>query len=323
VTVNQTPQTPSITSSGPTNFCDGGSVTLSAPAGLAYLWSNGSTNQSITIGSTGSYSVQTISGSCTSAVSQATEVTVNQTPQTPSITAGGPTSFCDGGSVTLSAPAGFTYLWSNGSTNQSISVNSTGSYTVQTISGNCTSAISQQVTVLASIQPDQLNISSAPDANSDSIRLSGSGATSYKWFEESLSNPLPLGNQSSLLVPCWSSPGKWYFLKGWNNGNESCYSLDSQLVVCTPAMADKQNGIRLLVLPNPSRGLFELSVENLRGSARLEVLDALGKLVYEGELESEGMFTRQLLDIRHVAMGVYTLRLQTSQGPKHLRLKKD
>jgi hypothetical protein len=53
------------------------------------------------------------------------------------------------------------------------------------------------------------------------------------------------------------------------------------------------------------------------------VLDALGKLVYEGEVVGEGMFTRQLLDIRHVAMGVYTLRLQTSQGSKHLRLKKD
>jgi YD repeat-containing protein len=35
-------------------------------------------------------------------------------PATPVITAGGPTTFCAGGSVTLTAPAGFTYTWSTG-----------------------------------------------------------------------------------------------------------------------------------------------------------------------------------------------------------------
>ena len=75
------------------------------------------------------------------------------------------------------------------------------------------------------------------------------------------------------------------------------------------------------VIPNPS--MYELSIENLRGTARIEVLDALGKQVYEGEVSSQGMKTRQQLDIRHVAAGVYNLRLQTSDGPKVLRLKKE
>jgi hypothetical protein len=88
-------------------------------------------------------------------------------------------------------------------------------------------------------------------------------------------------------------------------------------------MSDKHQGIGVRVLPNPSRGLYELSIENLRGTAKIEVLDALGKLVYEGEVSSQGVKTRQELDIRHVAMGVYTLRLQTIDGPKYLRLKKD
>ena len=69
--------------------------------------------------------------------------------------------------------------------------------------------------------------------------------------------------------------------------------------------------------------LCELSIENLRGTAKLEVLDALGKLVYEVEISSQGMKTRQELDIRHVAMGWYTLRLQTIEGPKFIRLKKE
>ena len=104
----------------------------------------------------------------------------------------------------------------------------------------------------------------------------------------------------------------------------ACDSIKICRVLTITGEAIRQSGlVKLNAMPNPSRGLYELSVENLRGTARLEVLDALGKLVYEGEVISEGMFTRQLLDIRHVAMGVYTLRLQTSKGPKHLRLKKD
>ncbi|MCC6725990.1 MAG: PKD domain-containing protein [Saprospiraceae bacterium] len=69
-----------ITASGATTFCTGGSVTLSAPDGLSYLWSNGATTQTITVNAAGSYTV-TVSNSrgCT-AVSDATTVTVNPNP---------------------------------------------------------------------------------------------------------------------------------------------------------------------------------------------------------------------------------------------------
>ena len=62
---------------------------------------------------------------------------------TPTITAGGPTTFCAGGSVTLTSSAGTTYLWSNGATTQSINVTSSGSYTVRvTNASGCQSAAS-------------------------------------------------------------------------------------------------------------------------------------------------------------------------------------
>ncbi len=46
------------------------------------------------------------------------------------ITANGPMQFCEGGSVRLMASAGRAYLWSNGATTQSITVNDSGSYAV-------------------------------------------------------------------------------------------------------------------------------------------------------------------------------------------------
>lgn len=57
----------------------------------------------------------------------------------PTITPGGPTTFCSGGSVTLTASAGASYLWSNSETTQSILVTTSGNYTVSvTDNSNCT-----------------------------------------------------------------------------------------------------------------------------------------------------------------------------------------
>ena len=91
----RTASTPTITVGGATTFCIGGSVTLTAPTSTSYLWSNGATTQSIVVSTTGSYTVQvTNSNGCQSLASAAVNVTVNALPPTPTITAGGPTTFC-------------------------------------------------------------------------------------------------------------------------------------------------------------------------------------------------------------------------------------
>ena len=46
-----------ITASGPTSFCQGDSVRLTADSANAFLWSNGKTSQSIYVSSAGNYSV--------------------------------------------------------------------------------------------------------------------------------------------------------------------------------------------------------------------------------------------------------------------------
>ncbi|MFN0274397.1 MAG: hypothetical protein ACKVPJ_01525, partial [Chitinophagales bacterium] len=91
-----------IDADGPTAFCDGGSVTLSVPAGPdSYLWSTGETTPTITVSSTGDYSVQLFKNTCT-AISDPIAITVNTNP-TPTISADGSTTFCDGGDVTLTS----------------------------------------------------------------------------------------------------------------------------------------------------------------------------------------------------------------------------
>ncbi|MBV9185766.1 MAG: hypothetical protein JO093_09085 [Acidobacteria bacterium] len=137
----------SITPAGPLTICPGGSVTLTANAGASYLWSNNATAQSITVSQAGAYSVQVFDANGCSAQSQSVSVAVASPSAT--ITPSGPTNFCAGGSVTLSAPAGYaSYAWSNGASTQSITVNQSNTYSVTVSDANgCTASSSTSVTV--------------------------------------------------------------------------------------------------------------------------------------------------------------------------------
>ncbi|MCS6980670.1 MAG: FG-GAP-like repeat-containing protein [Flavobacteriales bacterium] len=79
--VEQSPdETPIITAAGPTEFCLGGSVVLSGPAGLSnYTWNTGETTASITVSTSGSYTL-TYQGICQAWTSLPIQVTVNEAP---------------------------------------------------------------------------------------------------------------------------------------------------------------------------------------------------------------------------------------------------
>ena len=91
----------SINASGPTIFCQGGSVTLTSSTGVSYKWFNGTTQvgtaSTYTATAAGSYTVEVTNTSGCKATSAVTAITVNALP-TATITAAA-TSFCSGGNV--------------------------------------------------------------------------------------------------------------------------------------------------------------------------------------------------------------------------------
>jgi large repetitive protein len=153
VTVGTAPAaTPTITAGGATTFCLGDSVLLTSSAATGYLWSNGATTQSIYAKAAGNYTVRItdVVGGCLSNAAAPVAVTVNGVPATPTVTAGGPVTFCPGGSVTLTSSAGTAYLWSNGATTQSIVATAAGSYMVRISNGACLSTPSAPIAVTLS-----------------------------------------------------------------------------------------------------------------------------------------------------------------------------
>lgn len=150
IVANLLPAKPIIAHSSPTSFCEGGSVQLNAPPGFTgYLWSTTETTEAILVDATGVFSVVvTDANGCASVASDNIVITENVPPAQPVITIQGNATACIGESVSLTAPIGFTYLWSTTETTQQISVTTAGNYTVTiTDSNNCSSVASAPIAI--------------------------------------------------------------------------------------------------------------------------------------------------------------------------------
>jgi PKD repeat protein len=182
VTVNQLPVV-SVSANGPTTFCSGGNVTLTSSAAASYLWSNGDVTQSTVITTSGNYYVTATSSFGCSATSGVTGVTVNS-PVPASINPGGPTTVCQGNSVTLVANNGNAYSWSTTETTQIISVSVSGTYsvTVTDIYGCGTSTASLSVTVNPNPATPVITAGGSTDiCIGDTVLISSDAASSYLW----------------------------------------------------------------------------------------------------------------------------------------------
>lgn len=205
VSVSNNPATPTVTASGPTTICSGGSVVLTSSAATGNTWSNGSTTQSITVFSAGTYSVSTTNGAgCASGTSNAVTVSVATAPSAPTITANGPTTFCQGGSVILSSNYGSGNSWSNGASGSSIVVSSSGTYSVSyTDSNGCISTASTAVTVSVNPIPSTPTITSSGSTTfcaGGSVTLTSSASTGNFWSTGATSQSITVSASGNYSV---------------------------------------------------------------------------------------------------------------------------
>ncbi len=208
VTVNAAPS-PVINTSGATTFCNGGFVTLTSSAtGSTYLWSNGSTTQAINVTASGNYSA-TITGTNGCAVNSTPIIVTSVISPAATITASGSTSFCTGGSVTLTANTGSTYLWSNGATTQAITVAASGSYNVTVSQAAGCSKTSTATTVTANTTPTNTVTASGPTSfcNSNVVLTSGSTTGSYLWSTGATTKSITVSTTGNYVCTVTSANG--------------------------------------------------------------------------------------------------------------------
>jgi hypothetical protein len=207
VTVNPLP-TATITAGGPTSFCLGDKVTLTANAGSSYLWSTGATTQSIEVSTAGNYTVSVTNASGCSATSTATTVTVNPLPVT-TITASGSTILCQGEKVTLTSSEGSSYLWSTGASTRSIEVSTSGEYTVSMTNANGCTVTSTATTVRVNSIPTARIIAGGPTSFclGGKVTLTASFGSSYLWSTGAATQSIEVSTSGNYTVRVTNSNG--------------------------------------------------------------------------------------------------------------------
>jgi predicted secreted Zn-dependent protease len=242
VTVNPLPSA-TITTTTPTTFCAGGSVTLTASGGTSYQWNNasgpinGATGATYPAATSGSYTVKvTNANNCSATTSTATVVTVNPLPSA-TITTTTPTTFCAGGSVTLTASGGTSYQWNNasgpinGATGATYPAATSGSYTVKVTNANSCSATTSTATVVTVNSLPSATITTTTPTTfcaGGSVTLTASGGTSYQWSNASG----PINGATGATYPAAASGS--YTVKVTNANNCSATTSTATVVTVNP-----------------------------------------------------------------------------------------
>ena len=199
VTVHPLPSA-EILLSGPTIFCEGDSVTITAAFGANYHWNTGQTSQSIKVFEEGEYIVKVTDENGCSAVSAPTKIIINPLPIA-EIVPNGPISFCQDTSIILTAVDAKSYLWSNGAKTQNVDVSSSGNYGVTVTDENgCTDFTSITVTVNPLPSAEILLSGPATFCEGDSVTITAAFGANYQWNTGESSQSISVFEERDYIV---------------------------------------------------------------------------------------------------------------------------
>ena len=297
VTVNALPATPTISASGSTTFCTGGSVVLTSSSTTGNLWSNNATASTITVSNSGSFSVTVTDGNSCSATSTSINVNVSSAP-IPTITATSK-SACSGDTVILSSSTADSYVWSTGQTTQSIALTaSSANITVTTVNVNACNGVGMS-------QPTSVTFTATPTAagsfttsgNVATFANTSTGAGSYSWDFGDFSN-----SSASAPTHAYAANGAYTVTLTAINGN--CTSTTSFTVNISVAL-DELQGITLNLFPNPANQEVNIA---LNGAAleSVVIVDQFGRTVKVSNVSN--------INVSDLATGVYQVILYTDKG---------
>ena len=316
VIVNALPTVPTITASGATSFCTGGSVDLTSSSSTGNVWSSASgfaTTPTITVTSSGSYSVTVTDANGCSATSNATTVNVSNAP-VPTVTASA-TQACSGDQVTLTASASDSYSWSNGATTQSIQVSTSGSYTVTTTNADACAGVgaSDAVSVTFTATPTAAG-SFTTNGNIVTFANSSTGANSYSWDFGDFTN-----SSAPAPVHAYAANGDYQVVLTAINGN--CTDTVIFNVAITVSIEELMGISNLTIYPNPASETAVVSFENTTGTSfDLQLVDQLGRVIMsQNNLQSMGSNLINV-DLTNLSDGMYSIQLISNQNTISKRL---
>ncbi len=296
-----------VTVNGPTTFCSGSNVLLSANTGtgLSYQWRNGASNipgaagSTYTAATTGSYTVRVTSNNgCVSTSTPPVIVTVNPSPVS-GIQLMSAANFCEGNSVVMQATAkgtNYTYQWYRdgnaigGAINDSYTATLSGTYTLKTTNDLGCSNMSSGV--LITVYP-VIN----PIITRNGSVLSSTGYIAYQWYLNNV--PITGANGATYNI---TQNGYYQVLATDANG---CTSMSA--IAWIQDAANVNNIVKseeIKIFPNPASDVIYIKSPV---QLRVAMYNTQGQKILERENATE-------IAISELADGMYTLVIADAKG---------
>ena len=309
VTVSTQP-VPAITSTGATTFCQGNSITLEATIGTGYTYQwllngtpiTGATGATYGAAASGNYTVIITNGTC---VATSAPFTVTVLPAPPAvITPAGPTSFCQGGSVTLNAnrASGFTYQWTRntvdipGATGYQYTATIGGSYTVKISDGTCPATSAAVAVTVGAFPIAVITVTGGVDMSTDIY-------SSYQWY------------RNGILIPGATSQNYTAVQDGYYavvvTDGLGC-SATSSVVHITALDVNGVNGSIVRVYPNPTDGMVMVAADV---ATDLMIMGVDGKVLATAQAATS-------IDISALPQGLYMIRITNHNNGQLISLQK-
>lgn len=297
VTINPSPTAPVITASGSTSLCSGSSVNLTSSYNNGNLWSTNATSATISVNTTGVYTVTHTDANGCSSTSLPTIVNVSNAP-VPTIQASA-IEACVGDSVILTASSSDSYLWTTGEVTQSIILTSSAlGITVTTTNANACNGVGTSSPINVNFNANPIAAGSfTTNGNVVTFTNTSTGATTYSWDFGDMTN-----SSASAPAHAYAANGTYTVTLTATNGN--CSDVFT-FTVDIAVNLDELPGVELILMPNPASTSLNVA---LRG-ANLELvtlIDAFGRAVLN---------TNQTeINLGMVSNGMYQVIVKTDKG---------
>ncbi len=212
------------------------------------------------------------------------------------ISAGGPTQFCPGDSLLLTASGSGPFQWSTGDTAQSIFAYQPGAYQVQSASGSCASLYSSPVYVQWYTAPMPVVTYTFPD-------LISSAAMAYQWYF----NGVPIaGATGQMHIPAVN--GNYTVEATYANGCSNSSNIFAMNTVGINSI--HVNGV-VSITPNPAH---EAVIVQMSASSdqdlRIHIVQASGNEIKTIDVKSSQLVSGVLISLFGFAPGVYIIQIE-------------
>lgn len=292
----------------------GTSIVLDAglqPNTPQFLWDDNSTLQVRSVSESGNYSVK-VTNMYTCSDTDTVSVILRPNPV---INLGNDTTVCNGVILTLNPGGnGTQYFWSTGGLQQTITINSPGTYNVfVTNAVGCMSADTIVVTMQGELPSVQdIQISNNNGYTFTFTAVNPQNVIGYEWdfgdgsapsYEVSPVHTYPNASNYTVVLRLSSTCG---FLSD---------TLSAHIVGIRQINVSNED---LNIYPNPTKNTATIAINGNLKMEKVEVYNVLGQLLYKKKADSQ---TKHVLSLDAMASGIYTIQIYTDKGSVSRKLE--